>query len=362
MTYTNQNMKKRLNLFKIFVLSSVFTVGNIYAQIPSYYNNVDLTLTGMALKAELANKITVTHTSPTTYTQVWSVLQQSDLDPSNSANVLLVYGWESGIDSDVTNDRSRDKYSNGGNNGEWNREHVYAKSIATPALTTTSPGAGTDCHNLKPADVQNNGTRGNKKFATGSGNGGVVGANWYPGDEWKGDVARILMYMYLRYDTQCKPGNMCVGNPVAVDLNMVDLLLNWNAEDPVNAYEKNRNEKIFGNQGNRNPFIDNPYLATLIWGGVTAENTWGLSVNDKQNVEVSIYPNPTHNGSVFLSFNDYNLVNQISVIDISGKIVKNINQLSVSDNKVSLTGLKHGVYFIKILSHNAVLTKKIVVK
>ena len=55
---------------------------------------------------------------------------------------------------------------------------------------------------------------------------------------------------------------------------MVDLLLTWNVQDPVNSYEQNRNDIIYNNQGNRNPFIDNPYLATLIWGGSTAQNFW----------------------------------------------------------------------------------------
>lgn len=352
---------KKLSTLLLLILLTNFG----FTQIPSYYNNVDLTLTGMDLKNELANKITTTHTSPTTYTQVWTVLQQSDLDPTNSSNVLLVYGYEDGTDGSVANDLSRDKNNSGGSSGQWNREHIYAKSIATPALTTGSPSAGTDCHNLKPADVDYNGTRGNKKFASSTGNGGVVGANWYPGDQWKGDVARILMYMYVRYNTQCKPGNICVGNPVSIDLNMVDLLLTWNIEDPVNAYESNRNEVIYNNQGNRNPFIDNPYLATLIWGGANAENTWsqfGVDVKETPNLELSLYPNPTYNGTIYLSFNDYNLVNSITVFDISGKVVNNSNQTSISDNKISLNNLQHGIYFVKITTANAILTKKIVVK
>jgi endonuclease I len=349
---------------KLFTLLIVITTINFgFSQIPSYYNNVDLTLTGMALKDELANKITVTHTNPTTYTQVWTVLKQSDLDPSNSSNVLLVYGYEDGTDGSVVNDRSRDKNNSGGSNGQWNREHVYAKSIATPALSTSSPSAGTDCHNLKPADVQNNGSRGNKKFANSTGNGGLVGANWYPGDEWKGDVARILMYMYVRYNTQCKPGNICVGSPVSVDLNMVDLLLTWNIEDPVNAYESTRNEIIYNTQGNRNPFIDNPYLATIIWGGANAENKWTeLGIDDTKKIDLSIYPNPTYSGTVYLSFNDYSLVENITVFDITGKVVSSINQSTINADKISLNHLKFGVYFVKVTSANAILTKKIVVK
>jgi hypothetical protein len=59
---------------------------------------------------------------------------------------------------------------------------------------------------------------------------------------------------------------------------MIDLFLKWNVEDPVSAFEDQRNPVIEGVQGNRNPFIDNPYLATLIWGGATAaEDKWEMT-------------------------------------------------------------------------------------
>ncbi|MGB8704779.1 MAG: endonuclease [Gillisia sp.] len=54
----------------------------------------------------------------------------------------------------------------------------------------------------------------------------------------------------------------------------MDLFLKWNREDPVSIFEIQRNNVIEGAQGNRNPFIDNPYIATLIWGGTPAENRW----------------------------------------------------------------------------------------
>ena len=64
----------------------------------------------------------------------------------------------------------------------------------------------------------------------------------------------------------------------AVDANMINLLLEWNQADLVSPHEDARNtHHDSGNlyaQGNRNPFIDNPYLATLIWGGDNAENKW----------------------------------------------------------------------------------------
>src|SRR5690606_34635606 len=174
-------------------------------------------------------------------------------------------GWESGNDNVDNNDRSRDKFNNGGNNGQWNREHTYVQSLGTPVLGDTGPGA--DAHHMRASDVQRNNMRGNLLFAAGSGTSGTVPGGWYPGDEWKGDVARMILYMYLRYGSQCLPSNVTTGSAVATDSNVPLLLLQWNAEDPVSPYEDQRNTYL-GNaanmygQGNRNPFIDNPYLAT----------------------------------------------------------------------------------------------------
>jgi len=57
---------------------------------------------------------------------------------------------------------------------------------------------------------------------------------------------------------------------------MINLFLEWNADDPVSAIELNRNNVLENFQGNRNPFIDNPALATIIWGGPEAQDTWNL--------------------------------------------------------------------------------------
>ena len=84
----------------------------------------------------------------------------------------------------------------------------------------------------------------------------------------------MLHYMYVRYGSVCLPVNVGMGNTVSSDPNMIDLFLQWNVEDPVSAFEEQRNNVIYAAQGNRNPFIDNPYLATIIWGGDAAENTW----------------------------------------------------------------------------------------
>lgn len=335
---------------------------SVLGQIQTYYNNVNLTLTGLALKTELANKITTTHTTLLTYTNVWTALQQTDLDPSNSNNVLLIYGYDDN-DGNVTTDRTRNKNNNGGNVGDWNREHTYAKSLANPSMVTTTPSAGTDAHHLRSSDVQRNGMRGSLKFATGSGNSGTVGANWYPGDEWKGDVARMMMYMYLRYPTQCLPANVGAGTSVAIDPSMIDLFLTWNAADPVSQYEKNRNTILESQQGNRNPFIDNPYLATIIWGGTQAEDFWNMTAineNDFSN-QFSIYPVPANNEEIHIYFKSQFEIEQITLYSISGKEISSINNPQLNNNEVVFSNLKQGFYLISIKSDNTVITKKVVV-
>ena len=359
-------MKKNFTLLFFAFVSLAFSQAG--APATPYYNGFNWTLTGMNLKNALATKITTTHTTNLTYSQVWEALKIVDLDPANSSNVLLVYGWENGSDGDVTNDRSRNKNSNGGAVGDWNREHVFAQSLGNPDLGSSGPGA--DAQMLRSSDVQRNGTRGNRLFASGSGiNSFTVGTNgWYPGNEWKGDVARIVMYMYLRYGSQCLPTYVTIGSTNATDSNMVDLLLQWNSEDPVSQYEDNRNTYL-GNasntygQGNRNPFIDNPYLATVIWGGPVAENRWPtviLSTEDFVSIEnASIYPNPTINNEVYVS--TATELKSIVLYNINGQIIQEIKNPTRVDNSYKVNNLSSGFYLVQMASENAVATKKVIV-
>ncbi|MFD1553897.1 endonuclease [Putridiphycobacter roseus] len=330
----------------------------LFGQTPSYYNDVNLNLTGLNLKQELAQKIVSTHNNTLSYGQVWNVLKEADSNPINSNNVLLLYGWND-TDTDITNDLNRNIEDNGGNTGDWNREHTYAKSLGTPALGTSGPGA--DAHNLRASDVQRNGSRGNKKFgeATLGTPSGTVGTFWFPGNEWRGDVARILMYMYLRYGDQCKPSNVTIGNPVSVDLNMVDLLLTWNAIDQPDAFEDHRNEIIQQNQGNRNPFIDNPYLATIIWGGNTAQNRWNLTLKKTALASYILYPNPTKNKHFTISNLSVNYNHQLTLLNMLGEVVFTIKSDYKNNISIDLPELPKGNYLLRVNSNNTIFHKKI---
>jgi len=287
---------------KLLILIFITSISVSFSQ-EQYYNNVDLTLAGAALKDALAAKIIATHTTTLEYTSggpdVWDATKATDENVANTSEVILYYGWEDGSDQDITNDISRSKslQDNGsGTDFVWNREHVFPKSLANPILDTSIPGPATDAHHLRAADRGRNSARNNRKYGRGSGNSnyssldfheGLDGPNtaaWYPGDDWKGDAARMIMYMYMRYGAVCLPTAVGVGSKEFTEDDMIDLFLQWNVEDPVSDIEIARNEyhentSNYAAQGNRNPFIDNPYLATRIWGGNSADDSWGIYKN-----------------------------------------------------------------------------------
>ena len=326
----------KLNLSLCFYF--VFLLNNSWAQIPDYYSDIDFDQQGVSLRIQLSNLIGDTHHTFLPYTSgatdTWDVMRISDLSSENSDAVLLIYGYDD-EDDDFINDRSRDAYDSchfAWCSGKWNREHVFARSLSNPALTTNDPGPGTDIHNLRAADSQKNSQRSNRLFTDGSGNSGIVdGGLFFPGDEWKGDVARIIMYMYLRYPGQCEAVDSATG-PItyAIQNDMPDLLLEWNQDDPVSDFELTRNDVIYSYQGNRNPFIDNPFLANLIWNGPQAIDTWGtLSLIDYDNQGISIYPTITDDSIVIsgLGLNKFKTIvyNQLGQAVLESNNEKNIN-------------------------------------
>lgn len=234
-------------------------------EIPSdnYYKDA-IGKEGQALKAALHGIIS--DHRKLSYSQVWDALKDTDSDPSNANNVILFYSGE-----------SRSKARNGGNVGDWNREHVWAKSHGDFG---TSIGPGTDIHHLRPTDVQVNSSRGNLDFDNGGSpvkgcDGCYKTANsWEPPDHVKGDVARMLFYMATRYEA---------GDRVDLELNellnngknpyhgKLSILLEWHEQDPVDAFEMNRNNIIEQIQGNRNPFIDYPEWVHSIWAYTKSE-------------------------------------------------------------------------------------------
>jgi endonuclease I len=193
--------------------------------------------------------------TPTTYGEARDILQESDEDPNNPNNVLTIYNrWS--VDSTWTGLQS---------DSTWNREHVWPQSRLDSSASNSSRNSASDLHNLRPATPSVNSSRGNKDFDF-----VTTSATYFPGHDDKGDVARIYFYMVTRYsqftlvdyDMLSSPSRPLYSGAV------LSALLQFHLDDPVDDFERNRNEVIYSYQGNRNPFIDHPEFVMLIWGDV----------------------------------------------------------------------------------------------
>jgi len=225
----------------------------------TYYSTA-MGTTGEILKSAL-HEIIDDHTK-LSYDAVWNALKTTDEDVNNTNNVILLYTG-----------RSQAKTTSGSYANDWNREHVWAKSHGDFG---TAVGPGTDLHHLRPTDVSVNSSRGNLDFD----NGGTAHSeatlcyydsdSWEPRDSVKGDVARMLFYMAVRYEGDSGEVdlelNNIVNNGTTPYHGKLSTLLQWHIEDPVDASEIRRNDIIYNNyQHNRNPFIDHPEWASQIW-------------------------------------------------------------------------------------------------
>lgn len=213
------------------------------------------------------------------YSEVWTALTHTDEDPNNANNLILIYKGVSIPKNHNASTRPPDVTTEEFNN-YWNREHVWAKSHGFP---NTSQRGYTDIHHLRPADMTINSARGNKGFDEGGVPNSESPENYADTNSWqplaavRGDVARMLFYMDVRYDTGTDNTNM-------PDLVIVDLeettaetingiathsklctLVKWNYDDPVDDFERKRNDTIYQYQGNRNPFIDHNEWVDVIY-------------------------------------------------------------------------------------------------
>lgn len=204
---------------------------------------------------------------PLTYSQVWSALKDSNEDPNNKNNVILYYTGRS-QSKDFNSSTSKSQSA-------WNREHLWPVSLG---FKKSNQWGYTDLHHLQPSDAKINAIRGNKDFDFGGSPVSKSPINKTDSDSFeprnaiKGDTARAIFYMAVRYeglagnmpdlflvdDTSSKSGERKLGK--------LCTLLTWNAQDPVDEWERLRHEKVVKWQGNRNPFIDNSNWVDAIYG------------------------------------------------------------------------------------------------
>ena len=273
--------------------SFVFTT----AAVPGldYYSGVN-TSSASALRSSLHALIDDHQRFPytSTATDTWDILEYADEDPTNPGRILDVY-------------RNAAYTKAGGGNTQYNREHTWPKSYGF-----TNDGSGnypyTDTHMLFLSDSAYNSSRNNKPYAdclsncveratvANAGAGGGTGvfpgnSNWYDTTYWqtwgdrKGDVARALLYMDVRYECGthgvtgvAEPNLILTDDPGLIQASSSNLgvaymgrladLLRWHAEDPVDEKEILRNEAVYTYQGNRNPFIDHPEWVACVFQGV----------------------------------------------------------------------------------------------
>ncbi len=323
-----------------------------------------------ALHQIISNHVVFPYTSSST-TDTWDILQLSDQDPDNHDNMILIYTGRSQDKGyrDGSGNYSQYENGNGTQNNSWNREHVWPKSHGFP---DEDDNAYTDVHNLKPCDRSVNSSRGTKDYDFGGSQHSEAtdcltdSDSWEPPNSVKGDIARILFYMVVRYD----PGFDHENN--SFDLELVDYttpnnndpifgklssLIQWHFDDPVDDFEINRNEIVFGFQQNRNPFIDHPNLVNFLWGEYVGEN-WNenLGLNNTLNENLIIYPNPS---SGILNFNKYLDNERIEIFSFKG--IRVFDKIVASSNSINLN-LDSGIYLMKISNNYRSLNTKLIIK
>lgn len=293
-------MQKIFKRFLTFVLASVMclgitavvhTVSAEYivadAAVGTYYNKITAT-GGEQLLGQLHDLIVTSRSKYSSYSECHT--KGTTTDPGSKSNTVMEFYTHQDI-----------SYDSWDVNGGWNREHVWPKADSNGLWKTDTVGGGSDLHHIRPAEKDLNAKRGNLKYGEVS-NGSPVyqygtsyvggyssGSTFEPMDNVKGDVARILMYVYTHYNTF---SNSIFGGYATTDGSSVSgysasffgtlnythiitasneaaakkLLLEWNKSDPVDEIETKRNEAVYGIQKNRNPFIDHPEYADAIWG------------------------------------------------------------------------------------------------
>jgi len=263
---------------KVFYLFTIIST-TLMAQTTNYYESCN-GLSGEALRAELHN-IIKDHQS-FSYTTTKTILREADEDYNNPDKIILVYTGNSIDKFDFASNFEPDF---------WNREHVWPKSHGDfDAGDPFEVPAYTDAHNLKPVDHSMNTLRGEKDFENGGDvvyNGSSLtdcfstNSTFEPRNEVKGDIARMIFYMDLRYEGGSGEPNLVVVEGLTTypnpQIGSLSTLLEWHEQDPPDAFEKRRNDVIFKWQGNRNPFIDYPEFVNYLYNDNAQINPINIS-------------------------------------------------------------------------------------
>lgn len=339
----------------LLVLSVLTLFFNLQAQPPAGYYDAANGLTGAPLKTALYN-IIKNHTVRSY--PLWSWYDDTDLQPAPAVNKI----WD--IYTDNCNFTfSSDQCGTYSNVCDcYNNEHSFPKSW----FGDVSP-MNSDIFHIYPTDGKVNGMRNNYPYGEVSsgttwGNGklgtcsypGYSGTVFEPSDQYKGDLARTYFYMATRYENVIASWEHDDVNGDAI-LNgtsfpafetwFLNMLLKWNAQDPVSTKEINRNNAIYNVvQHNRNPFIDHPEWVTAIWGS-------GGGINENISIfnNIKVYPNPAID--ILKIDNLNNRIISLSITDVVGKTVYSMTNPSVS-MELDINNYAKGFYFLTLVANN----------
>jgi Endonuclease I/Secretion system C-terminal sorting domain len=335
------------------------TYTNVSSTAPSgYYASLE-GLSGTALKQAVQNIIA----NPAvvrahTYGDITDILKKADQNPLNSNQVWLMY-----------KEIPRAKYdfqTSSNNAGKWNREHIYPQSrggftdgtsdiadgidIWLPTNANDILAGHADAHHLRAEDGPENSIRNNKDY-------GLTGYNGPVGNQnsWKGDVARAVFYMAVRYNA-LSVVNGDIPDTTVGQLGDLTTLLSWNTLDSRDDFEMNRNNYIYTWQINRNPFIDYPNLADYIFGA-NGGQPWSasLSNDDFAELKVVLYPNPTKNYFIVSG------VETLSKLELFNVLGGKVFESEFNGEHQFNFDLSSGIYFVKIILNDKSVIRKIVV-
>ena len=360
---------------KITLLLVLFIVAISFGQIPTgYYNTA--TGTGYTLKTQLYNiiKNNTNSASTASYGGLWNLYTQTafrDNYYENDGSLLDVYSENpSGADQYEYTSTGSQCGSYSGEGSCYNREHTMPQSVWGSAYPMYS-----DAHFVLPTDGYVNGVRNNYPYGAvnvasyTSGNGSKLGQNlnsgysagysgtvFEPIDEFKGDIARCLLYFATRYENLVTGWtyDMFNGTSTQVYTNTFkNILLTWNDLDPVSPYEVAKNNRVYTFQNNRNPYIDHPEYVHTVWGATLQTTDFDLQY------EISVYPNPSndHKINIDSSIEIYNF----QLITINGQLMMEIKNPTLTNNSYSIENIPNGFYFLRVTSENQSVVKKIIV-
>ena len=272
----------------LLIVGLLFSVANIFAQIPTGYYDGTAGLSGSALKTKLSSIISSGHQTKS-YDALDDEYPNSDKDSyyEKDGTVLDIYSENPTETDPYVYQFGVKKCGNYKIEGDcYNKEHIFPQGYFNKASPMVS-----DIHHIVPTDGKVNGMRSNFPFGNvgssvsyTSKNGSKLGTSnsvnysgkvFEPINEFKGDVARMIFYFATRYEAKLKDfdANDILTNTSFPGIQSweLEVLKQWHTQDPVSQREIDRNNAAYTYQRNRNPFIDHPEYVALIWGTTTPD-------------------------------------------------------------------------------------------